>query len=137
MKKCFKCGEEKEIHQFYKHKGMADGHLNKCKTCAKADVRLHRAENDSVREYDRERSKTKKRKENVARVTKRWRVENPEKHKAHVAVRNAIRSGKIVRMPCEICGESRSHAHHDDYSEPLVVRWLCALHHHRTHASGS
>lgn len=39
MKKCFKCGTEKSLGDFYKHKGMADGHLNKCKDCNKADVK--------------------------------------------------------------------------------------------------
>ena len=38
MKKCFKCRETKELDKFYKHKGMADGHLNKCIDCTKKDT---------------------------------------------------------------------------------------------------
>lgn len=37
MKKCFKCNEEKGLNEFYKHNGMLDGHLGKCKSCTKMD----------------------------------------------------------------------------------------------------
>ena len=39
MKVCFKCGIEKPLNKYYKHKGMADGHLNKCKECTKKDTK--------------------------------------------------------------------------------------------------
>jgi len=40
MKRCFKCGNEKALTEFYAHRGMKDGHLNKCKDCTKNDIRL-------------------------------------------------------------------------------------------------
>lgn len=38
-KQCFKCNTIKSLNEFYKHKKMPDGHLNKCKICTKEDVR--------------------------------------------------------------------------------------------------
>jgi len=137
MKMCFKCKKTKPIGDFYKHKGMADGHLGKCKDCTKEDARQHRFYNESVREYDRKRSKTPERRAHVAMVSKKWRLENPEGYKAHTAIGNAIRDKKIVRMPCEVCGNKKTHAHHEDYSNPFEVKWLCPLHHHRLHAGNN
>lgn len=54
---------------------------------------------------------------------------------ARSALYKALRVGTIVRQPCEVCGAThRIHAHHDDYSKPLAIRWLCSLHHRQHHA---
>lgn len=41
MKKCFKCNHDKELEEFYAHKQMRDGHLNKCKSCTRIDTKAH------------------------------------------------------------------------------------------------
>lgn len=61
------------------------------------------------------------------------RPENGIKRKAHGAVRAAIKSGALVRQPCEVCGSAPAHGHHDDYTRPLEVRWLCQTHHAEAH----
>lgn len=57
-----------------------------------------------------------------------------ERHQARWQVRRAIAAGKLVRLPCEVCGIEPAEGHHDDYSKPLDVRWLCKLHHREHHA---
>lgn len=39
-----------------------------------------------------------------------------------------LRRGHLKRKPCERCGK-RAQMHHDDYRQPLKVRWLCRVHH--------
>ena len=58
----------------------------------------------------------------------------PEQRRAGAAVHKAISSGRLVRQPCEVCGKTKKvHAHHDNYTKPLDVRWLCPSHHHEAH----
>lgn len=48
-------------------------------------------------------------------------------------LRSALEMGKMIREPCEVCGSTPADAHHDDYLQPLDVRWLCRLHHYHQH----
>lgn len=151
-KKCFKCGETKSLSEFYKHKMMADGHLNKCKECQKKDVRENRLlKIEYYTEYEKKRAmlphrvearadyaKTEAGKVSIKRSSVRWRKNNPVKRLANNAVNNAIRGG-LLHKPnsCECCGNSSNiiHGHHDDYAYPLNVRWLCPACHMRWHRS--
>lgn len=71
--------------------------------------------------------------DSMRRSAKKWRANNPEKRRAHRRVEVAIKFGRMTRMPCEVCGDAKSHAHHDDYSKPLDVIWLCHSHHMAHH----
>ena len=127
MKTCFKCGLEKPLDEFYVHREMADGHLNKCKACTKLDTRIERATNPKVREYDRQRAALPHRVALSRAVVKQWRTQNPEGHAAHVAASRAVRDGTLPAPAfCEGCGlPKKLEKHHPDYSRPLLVVWLC------------
>ena len=69
---------------------------------------------------------------------RRWRRAHPEGPRAHKLVYEAVRLGKIERPErCEGCGRGvRLHGHHDDYTKPLQIRWLCGSCHRLAHRSG-
>jgi len=141
-KKCFKCGFIKPLDEFYKHSHMADGHLNKCKKCTKKDVReliswLCHDPEWRIKERVRGREKYHRlysgNGSSGAQEAKYVYIRrNPLKRLAHQMVSNAIRDGRLIKDYCEVCGEE-AQSHHDDYSKPLEVRWLCVKHHNDCH----
>lgn len=58
---------------------------------------------------------------------------NKKQISARNKVNNAIRLGKLVKQPCEVCGSLSAEAHHCDYNKPLDVNWLCKEHHMEWH----
>lgn len=72
-----------------------------------------------------------------ARPTKRVPAlpidERARRGSARWAVAYAIKTGRLVRGPCEKRGAGGCsgpvEAHHDDYDKPLEVRWMCKRHH--------
>ncbi len=140
-KECFKCGAMKPVEEFYKHIGMRDGYLGKCKECTKNDSNQHRADNlDSCQEYDRKRANLPHRVALRKEVTRTWvedgrqaesqrryRDKYPEKYHARTMLGNAVRDGVVVKpIHCSKCGaEANLEGHHEDYSKPLDVQWLC------------
>ncbi len=57
------------------------------------------------------------------------------RNRAHHAVQEALYKGVLKRQPCEVCGDAIgvTHAHHEDYTKPLDVLWLCNQHHQWLH----
>ena len=64
-----------------------------------------------------------------------WSGRNPVKRKAEHSAGNAIRDGKLKRPSCcSACGVNCiPHAHHEDYTKPLDVIWLCTRCHGKRH----
>ena len=144
MRTCRTCGVEKALMDFY---SQTNGSLQRdCKECWKAYVKANRlARLDQYAAYERTRAnlphrvearkeyaQTESGREAFRRATRKYIERNPVKKAATTAVGNAIRSGRMSRQPCEVCG-NRAHAHHDDYSKPPEVRWLCPAHHSEWH----
>ena len=72
--------------------------------------------------------------QNKSAYRKRYQQKYPEKAKAHRWVADKISRGVITRQPCCRCGsENDVHAHHDEYSKPDQIMWLCRLHHRERH----
>lgn len=71
------------------------------------------------------------------RYTRRFRAKFPEKYRAQQAVHEAVASGRLIRPDaCSACSAAcKPHGHHDDYSQPLSVRWLCGACHRAHHNS--
>jgi ribosomal protein S27AE len=133
-KPCFKCKTIKPLSEFYKHHGMADGHLNKCKLCSRIDSTNARNANiDHYRKYDSQRAKNSERYKAAKEINSEWRKADKRRTKCHNAVARAIKNGTLIRQPCVRCGNQKSLAHHEDYDFPLIVMWLCQPCHKQRH----
>ena len=132
MKVCSSCKTSKPLSEFYKWKLGKDGYRASCKFC------VNKQNNSSIRKNPEAklRASRKYKKVNIDKVreqTSLYRSSNPIKRAAHVTVQIALREHRLVKGVCECCGDTNSVAHHDDYSKPLDVRWLCNFHHKQWH----
>jgi hypothetical protein len=69
--------------------------------------------------------------EKSRRSVKNWQKKNKIRHAAHQRVHRAVEEGKLMRSEyCLQCGKKcKTEGHHEDYSKPLDVIWLCRLCH--------
>lgn len=71
-------------------------------------------------------------------ATEKWHLKNMDKVKAHRKLYRAIRSGIIIKPNrCEACNteipKNLLRGHHEDYSKPLQINWLCSICHNKRH----
>ena len=91
---------------------------------------------EDYREYYRqyrEKNKEKLQKYNKE-YTRVWRSIHGNHHDlVRGVVARAVRKGTLIKLACEVCGNVKSQGHHEDYSKPLEVIWLCSVHHKERH----
>jgi hypothetical protein len=134
-KVCRGCGNAKPAEGFYRDGRNRDGLKHKCRLCmakiewSKSDDQRRRiAELERFRrQHDPEYAK-RQNDSNRASVKK-----HRDKANARAKMKHAIKRGRLVRLPCEVCGDAKSHGHHEDYAKPLDVVWLCQKHHMERH----
>jgi hypothetical protein len=138
MKRCYDCGLEKPLSDFYKNASKPDGLTPACKECHRAWRKDHYRRNAeavsaSNRAWDKEHPDLV-RAYNAKSTRARYRI---KKHTGIFAVYHlvarAVKAGVITPEPCRICGGRDVEAHHEDYKKPLDVLWYCRRHHARLH----
>jgi len=160
---CTVCNIEKHFDEFGNSKKGKWGKREFCKDCKRIKDREYERKNPDkmtakhdrwakknklhLLEYNRKRYEQnpdlykkrcieyRKRKNNEP--VKRYKYKYPHKKRAHLYVELAIEYGHLLRPEkCSKCGIAcKPDGHHEDYSKPLEIIWLCRKCHgfvHRT-----
>ena len=130
MKECTVCGKLFELNatNFYRASTGATGLAPSCKKCVNRSKRPY-----FLTEKYKEKSKRPWYKEYLQRA----KIRHSKDNKARWELRKAVKSGKLIKKPCEVCGSTkRVEGHHfNGYDKPnwLKVKWLCQKHHREAH----
>lgn len=149
MKKCFVCKKFLPTEAFWTHLQKKDLLHPSCKVCS-GIMGSNTYERNSTKPCSRCRRNKRAHhsswcyecRNNAAKARRvknrgRWYASRTQTQKIKLQARKslslAVRLGKIVKAPCEVCGKLESHGHHHNgYGKEhwLDVRWFCLEHHH-------
>lgn len=135
MKHCTLCKQIKSFESFNKDKSRSTGRSDKCRECIKNYIKL-----PFMLEMRRKAQKSYSKTEKGYLTEKRHSPKRQKRavslghSRAMATLQKAVKSGSIKRLPCERCGTTNMvQGHHEDYSKPLDVMWLCPIHHAERH----
>ena len=120
-KQCNKCLKFKKLGDFY-FNIFWNRHRYSCKDCTREFQKKH-----WYSKYGRDEMRIIWNRASVVSQKK-----HPERWAARRAINNLLAAGKIRRGVC-FCGNTKTEAHHKDYSKPLEITWLCGCHHRESH----
>lgn len=148
-KVCNKCCIEKPLDAFSPAKHVRDGRVGHCRQCNVIIERQRRrtpeylaakAERAEARRIALGyKKKTPHEQKLLAERHKRRRAKDPAKIAARNAIQRLVRMGRVIKpTDCSSCRKTFPvhliQAHHEDYSKPLEITWLCKDCHIDIHA---
>ena len=149
-KECTKCGATKPLEEFVLDRRRKNERQGRCKECAKQTSKEWR-ERNRERKFANDKRWQEENPERVAELRKHWRAKNPnryqdqgarhrkknpDKARARAIVLTAVHDGRLLKPDhCEDCGQAPRRqdlpGHHEDYSKPYDVEWLCRTCHRK------
>lgn len=127
MKDCSSCKQEKPRSEFYKSPTRVDGLRDECKQCTSDRNRARRGY-FKARRKERFTTDPEFRKKYSSRHEK-----DKVKDRARQRTRYYVKTGKIEKLACAMCGNPETVPHHEDYNDVFNVIWFCQLHHRHYH----
>ncbi len=135
---CAGCGQDKFADGFYPDRSSRSGFCRLCKACTKArhsTPEFMAKTRERVRQWRILNPRIPKPRVTRARVTLDPAVAR-QRYLARGILRKAVQDNRIVKPGvCSDCGSATErmelHGHHEDYSKPLEVAWLCRKCHNR------
>lgn len=137
QKRCCHCHQTKPASEFYIQRQSKTNLSGRCRACSRErenQIYSERVEHERELRRRRYRANPSKALTAIQRYWERF----PERRSAHLAVKQALKTGRLVRPPhCQCCGVESDvlEGHHADYTRPLSVLWLCTFCHRRLHFS--
>ncbi len=111
-----RCGKPKE--------NLKEWLCRECTTIYKRENRRKKYSDPVYRKAAQDKANELFNKNYEARVKKNCRA----------ATNRAIQMGLLIRKNCDKCGTNFNiQAHHEDYTKPMEVVWLCSVHHAEHH----